>query len=97
MSEEFNEEMYESVIELTDDEGNVVPFEILLTFDFEDDFYVAMLPAEPESEEDAEEVLLMRLVEEEDDDVFYPIESEEQLEKVFNAFVELYYADEDEE
>ena len=86
-----------NVIELEDEEGNATQFEHLLTFEYGENFYVALLPvSEAEDMEDGE-VLIMRLVEEEEEDLFLPVETEEELEGAWNAFLEIYYEEEGED
>ena len=94
---EINNEEMESVIELVDEDGNSVQFEHLLTFEYAERFYVALLPVEPVQDMEDGEVLIMRLEEDGDDDIFLPVETEEELEGAWNSFMELYYEDEDEE
>lgn len=96
------EEMQENIIELTDEDGNNVEFEILMTFDYGDNFYAAMVPAcdcgcEECEEEEEEEVLLMRVEEDGEEDVFYPIEDDEELENVWQEFLKIYYEEESDE
>ena len=91
-----NEILNENVIELIDEEGETVEFEHLLTFEYGESFYVALLPVEPLEGMDEGEVLLMKVIEEGEEDVFLPIETEEELEGAWNAFLEIYY-DEDED
>lgn len=81
---------------MTDDEGNKVQFEHLLTFEYGENFYVSLLPVTPLEDFEDGEVLIMRLEEDGDDDIFLPVETEEELEGAWNAFLEL-YNDEDEE
>ena len=88
--------MNENILELTDDEGNKVQFEHLLTFEYGENFYVSLLPVTPLEDFEDGEVLIMRLEEDGDDDIFLPVETEEELEGAWNAFLEL-YNDEDEE
>lgn len=88
----------EGVIQLIDDDGNEVNFEVLMTFDHENQFYVSLLPVEElEGFEDGE-VLLMRIDEDEDGEslTFSPIETEEELNAVWEVFIKL-YEDDDEE
>ncbi len=96
MSEKENQVLNENILELTDDEGNKVQFEHLLTFEYGENFYVSLLPVTPLEDFEDGEVLIMRLEEEGDDDIFLPVETEEELEGAWNAFLEL-YNDEDEE
>ncbi|MBQ4062622.1 MAG: DUF1292 domain-containing protein [Christensenellaceae bacterium] len=87
-------ELMDNIIELTDEEGNTVEFEHLLTFEYKDRFYVGLLPVEPMMDMEEGEVLIMRLEEDGDDDLFLPVETEEELEGAWNAFMESYYEDE---
>lgn len=85
----------DSIIEATDEEGNAVSFEHLLTFEYGENFYVALLPLELPEDMEEGEVVLMRLTEEGDEDVFNAIETEEELEGAWNAFLEMYYEDDE--
>lgn len=96
MSEKENQVLNENILELMDDEGNKVQFEHLLTFEYGENFYVSLLPVTPLEDFEDGEVLIMRLEEDGDDDIFLPVETEEELEGAWNAFLEL-YNDEDEE
>ena len=96
MSEKENQVLNENILELTDDEGNKVQFEHLLTFEYGENFYVSLLPVTPLEDFEDGEVLIMRLEEDGDDAIFLPVETEEELEGAWNAFLEL-YNDEDEE
>ena len=95
MAENENE-----IIILTDEEGNDVQFEHLLTFEYGENFYIALLPVEELDNLDMEdgEVLLMRVEDDpdnEDGDIVLPIETEEELEGAWNAFIDLYYEGEE--
>lgn len=92
MSEEMN------VVEMLDEDGNVLRFEHLLNFEADEHFYIAFTPIEKMDEFDVGEVLIMRIDEDEDEgDVYLPIESEEELDRLWKIFQELYYEDEDED
>jgi len=86
----------ENILELTDDEGNQVQFEHLMTFEYGERFYVSLLPITPLEDFEDGEVLIMRVEENDDEEMFMPVETEEELEGAWNAFLEL-YNDEDEE
>ena len=72
MSEKENQVLNENILELTDDEGNKVQFEHLLTFEYGENFYVSLLPVTPLEDFEDGEVLIMRLEEDGDDDIFLP-------------------------
>ncbi len=85
------------LIELLDDEGNKLSFEHLLTFEVEDEFFIAITPVEETEDFKEGEVLIMRIGDDgEDGEVYTPIESQEELDKLWEIFQELYYEDEDE-
>lgn len=89
MSEEEME-----LIEMQDEDGNVLKFEHLLTFEVDEEFYVAFTPVEKMDEFDVGEVLIMRIREDEDGDAYLPIETEQELDELWAIFQQLYYEDE---
>ncbi len=92
MSEEITK------IEMLDEDGNKIEFEHLLTFEVEDEFFIAFTPIGKFQDFEEGEVLIMRIEEDEENgEVYLPIETEEELESLWNIFQELYYEDEDEE
>jgi uncharacterized protein YrzB (UPF0473 family) len=85
------------LIELLDDEGKKLSFEHLLTFEVEEDFFIAITPVAEMEDFKEGEVLIMRVNDDgEDGEVYTPIESQEELDKLWEIFQELYYEDEDE-
>jgi len=85
------------IIELEDETGAITKFELLLTFEYAENFYIALLPAEEVEGVGEDEVVLLRVEGEGDDEVILPIETEEELEGAWNAFMEEYYEGEEEE
>jgi|GEM_PF-5835629 len=84
------------LIELMDDEGNKLSFEHLLTFEVENDFFIAITPTEDMEDFKEGEVLIMRVNDDgEDGEVYLPIESEEELSSLWEIFQQLYYEDEE--
>ena len=87
-----------NIIEMLDDEGNQLKFEHLLTFEVEDDFFIAFTPVEKMEEFDVGEVLIMRIQEDDEGgDIYMPIESEKELDELWEIFQQLYYEDEEED
>ncbi|MEG2882069.1 MAG: DUF1292 domain-containing protein, partial [Christensenella sp.] len=78
------------LIEMQDEDGNVLKFEHLLTFEVDDNFYVAFTPTEKMEEFDVDEVLIMRVKEDEEGDMYLPIETEEELDELWEIFQQLY-------
>lgn len=85
------------VVVLQDENGNDVNFQHIMTFDFEDSFYVALTPeTEVDGVKNGEVVLLEIMEDEEGDDCYMPIEDEKKLDKVWEEFERLYYEEEEE-
>jgi uncharacterized protein YrzB (UPF0473 family) len=86
----------EDVIVMIDEEGTEVRFLHIMTFDFENSFYVALTPEETVDGIENGEVLLMEIIEDEDgEETYAPIEDEAKLDRVWEEFERLYYEDED--
>jgi uncharacterized protein YrzB (UPF0473 family) len=85
----------DNIIQMTDEDGNEVAFECLMTFDYKDAVYAALLPVKPMEGFEEGEVLIMRIEENGEESSFSPIETEEELDEVWNAFIEIYDEDED--
>lgn len=87
-----------NVIEMLDDQGNVLKFEHLLTFEADDEFYIAFTPVEKMEEFDVGEVLIMSIKEDgENGDMYLPIDSEEKLDELWEIFQQLYYEEDEED
>lgn len=87
----------EEFFEMSDEDGNTYKFEHLLTFEVDEDFYIAFTPAEKNDDYEDGEVLIMRIEESEneDEDIYMPIETQEELDKLWEIFKHLYYEDEE--
>lgn len=81
----------EDIVILKDEDGKDSRFYHIMTFDYEESFYVALTP---ETEVDGiknGEVILLEIMEDEDgDDCYVPIEDEKKLDKVWDEFEKLY-------
>lgn len=75
-----NEE--KQLIETVDDEGNVINFELYDIVEVDEQEYALLFPAEPEDDDDENEVVLMRLTKDGEDYLFESIEDDEEFEKV---------------
>lgn len=89
------EEEDDGFITLYDDDGNETVFYHLATVEYEGDKYCVMQLADPETEEEEEEVAIYKLVGEEPDYILEPIEDEELLDAVFEEFCNTYEQYED--
>lgn len=102
MSEEYGPDF----ITLTDDEGNEFELEHLDTLEIDGQTYMAFLPAEYEDEEndpsrDLEEddlgLIILKAIEEDGEEQLSTLDSEEELEMVYERFMEILFADEEED
>ncbi len=100
MSEEFGPDF----ITLTDEEGNEFELEHLDTLELNGETYMAFLPAEYEDadsskqlEEDDLGLIILKVIQEDGEEQLSTLDSEEELEAVYERFMEVLFADEDEE
>lgn len=94
MNKEFNEEIYEDeedrIFELEADDGSVERLYHIATIEYRGGMYCIFQKAEPETEEEEDEVVIFALVGEGDDAVLNPIEDEQLLDEVFAEFCHQY-------
>lgn len=92
MNEEFKDEVLEEeedrIIELVDDEGNAEKFFHIATIDYKGAWYCFFQKAEPETEEEEDEVVMFRLDDETQE--LLPLEDEQLMDEVFAEFCHQY-------
>jgi uncharacterized protein YrzB (UPF0473 family) len=87
----------EEIVVLQDEDGKDVRFQHIMTFDFEESFYVALTPEKDMDGIQNGDVILLEIVEDEDgSDCYVPLEDEARLNKVWEEFERLYYEDDEE-
>ena len=99
MSENFNNQDMEldqeNIVELVDDEGNDVRFEHLMTLEHKGGVYICLAPAEPMEDVEEDELVIMKIIQDDNgNDVYSTIESEQELNEVFEKYCEIAEADE---
>lgn len=87
---EMNEEEYEDVVVMTDDEGNEYLYDIAARIEKDEDEYVVLVP---QDEEDNEVVILKSVLVDDENEEFVAEENEEITDAIFEQFKEL-FADE---
>lgn len=87
MSHDHEHEHDEDVIVLTDEEGNEHEFTIVQVITVDEKDYAVLLPIH-DGEED-EEAVIMRIDEENGEEVLVEIDSEEEFERVADAWEEM--------
>jgi uncharacterized protein YrzB (UPF0473 family) len=88
-----------TIIELVDESGNNVKFDLVMTFDYEGKRYAALLPVDNVEGVGDDEVVLLEVVKDKSGENFVSIDNPILLDEVFNEFIELFdeMADKDDE
>ena len=94
MSEEFGSDF----ITIIDDDGNEAELEVLDYIDYNGKSYGAFLPADMDEEDPDYGMVILRVIQDEDgSDIFEDIESDEELNEVYERFMAILFEDEEEE
>ncbi|CEN76009.1 hypothetical protein UPF0473 [[Clostridium] sordellii] len=89
--------MQENIVNLIDQDGNEIQFEIILTLEAEGKEYAILMPLD---DNEAEEALIFRIGSDEEGDILTPLENDEEYETVvavYNTLMEEEGLDYDEE
>lgn len=90
MSDEYGSDY----ITITDDEGNDFELEHLDTIEFEDQVYMAFLPADMDEDDEDFGLIILKVVEENGEELLGSVDDEEELDKVYEHFMKVLFADE---
>ncbi len=93
MSEDFGNDF----ITLTDDEGVEYQLEHMDTLEHEDVTYMAFIPADADTDAEEIDFIILKSVEEDGEEVLVTLESDEEMEKVYELFMQRLENCEDEE
>jgi len=93
MSEEYGSDY----ITITDDEGNEFELELLDTIEYNDEIYMSFLPADLDEEEENPEMIILKVVEEDGEEILSTLDSDEELQTVYEKFMEQLFADSSED
>ena len=91
MSDEFGNDF----LIITDDDGNEFELEHLETIELNNQVYMAFLPADMDEEDEDFGIVILKVVEEDNEDVLVSINDEEELNIVFEHFVDLFSEESD--
>lgn len=87
--------MPEDIIELVDEDGNEVSFEHLMTLEHDGKAYICLAPVEPMEDVAEDELVIMRIeTDEEGNDFYATVDNEDELDAVFEKYLEIAEADE---
>ena len=79
-----------TIVELIDENGSTVRFDLVMTFDYEGKRYAALLPVEEVEGVGEDEVVLLEIVKDKSGENYVSIENPILLDEVFNEFIELF-------
>jgi putative Holliday junction resolvase len=101
MSENMNNQdmelEQENIVVLVDDDGNEVTFEHLMNLEHKGKVYICLVPAEPMDDVDEDELVIMRIEQDADGNDFYStIDNEKELQEVYEEYLEIAEADDEE-
>lgn len=94
MSEEFGP----TFITITDEDGKEIVLEFVDAVEYQGQMYQAFFPAETEGEEESEEdtgLVILKVIHEDGEDLLSTLDSEEEMDAVYNLFVESLFEDEE--
>ncbi len=94
MSEEFGP----TFITVTDEDGNEIALEFIDALEFNGQMYQAFFPAETEDNEDDPDngLVILKVIHEDGEDLLSTLDSDEELEAVYDLFMESLFQDGDE-
>lgn len=99
MSEHENHDLdmaREDIVELVDEDGNAVSFEHLMTLEHNGNAYICLVPVEPMEDVAEDELVILRIeTDEEGNDVYATIDDDDELDAVFEKYLEIAEADEE--
>ena len=85
-----------SYITIEDDEGNEFELEHLSTLEFEGEEYMVFLPADMDEDDPDYGFVILRVEEVEGEEQFVSVDDEQQLQRVYEYYMQQVFADEDE-
>ena len=95
MSEDFGP----TFITVTDEDGQEIVLEFVSTLEYNGQTYQAFFPAETEGEEPDEEdtgLVILKVIHEDGEDLLSTLDSDEELDAVYDLFMESLFSDEEE-
>lgn len=84
-------------ITVTDEDGNDFELEHLGTLEYQDNTYMAFVPADMDEDDEDFGLILLRAIEENGEQLLADIDDEAELNAVYEQFMEELFDDEDEE
>ncbi len=83
-------------VTITDEDGKEYEMEILARFEYLDNSYVALIPADESEEDPSTEVNILRVEDENGEEILAAIENENELQGAYETLMDLIFEEEDE-
>ena len=93
MSEAFGNDF----LTIEDEDGSVFELEVLGTFECGDQEYLAALPADMDENDPEFGIVLLRIEEEDGEEIYASIDDDDELDKVYQTYMEILENEDDEE
>lgn len=93
----MDERQEPDIIELIDEKGKTVHFELLMPLEYGGKNYLVLQPMDEEYDEEDESCIIMRLEQEGEEISYIGVEDEQEMEDVYNLYLHLCDEDEDDE
>ncbi len=95
MSEEFGP----TFVTITDDDGNEIELEFVDALEHEGQKYMAFFPAETEDDDENPDtgLVILKVIVENGDELLSTLDSDEELQTVYDLFMESLFDDEDQD
>lgn len=93
MSEEYGPDF----VSVTDDEGNEFELEHLGTMEHKGTTYMAFVPADMDEEDEDYGIIILKVIEENGEELLADVDDGQELEEVYEQFIDQLFEDEEEE
>ena len=92
MSEAFGSDY----LTIEDEDGNEFELEVLDEFELDGQSYLAALPADMDEDDPDFGIVLLKIIEDNGEELFGSIDDDDELDKVYDYYMQEVFADEDE-
>ena len=82
---------------IEDEDGNEFELEVLDEFELDGQSYLAALPADMDEDDPDFGIVLLKIIEENGEELFGSIDDDDELDKVYDYYMQEVFADEDED
>ena len=93
MSDQFGDD----IITITDEDGVEYVLEVLSVLEVDGSEYYALVPAEGDDSQEDLEVTILKVTEENGEEILSTLDSDEEMDAVYEEFMKELFAEEDEE